>query len=95
MTLSFASLGLSEARVSHLEGMGYTEPTAIQAEAIPHLLSGRDLIGQAQTGTGKTAAFALPLMEQSMPATPRAGAGAHPHPRTGHSGVPGHARLSH
>ncbi len=64
MTLSFASLGLSEARVKHLEDMGYAEPTAIQAEAIPHLLSGRDLIGQAQTGTGKTAAFALPLMEQ-------------------------------
>jgi ATP-dependent RNA helicase DeaD len=64
MTLSFTSLGLSEARVSHLEAMGYNEPTAIQAEAIPHLLSGRDLIGQAQTGTGKTAAFALPLMEQ-------------------------------
>jgi ATP-dependent RNA helicase DeaD len=64
MTLSFASLGLSEARVKHLENMGYAEPTAIQAEAIPHLLSGRDLIGQAQTGTGKTAAFALPLMEQ-------------------------------
>ncbi|PZO42550.1 MAG: ATP-dependent RNA helicase [Shackletoniella antarctica] len=64
MTLSFTSLGLSEARVKHLENMGYAEPTAIQAEAIPHLLSGRDLIGQAQTGTGKTAAFALPLMEQ-------------------------------
>ena len=64
MTLSFTSLGLSEARVKHLEDMGYAEPTAIQAEAIPHLLSGRDLIGQAQTGTGKTAAFALPLMEQ-------------------------------
>ena len=64
MTLSFTSLGLSEARVSHLQSMGYEEPTAIQAEAIPHLLSGRDLIGQAQTGTGKTAAFALPLMEQ-------------------------------
>ncbi len=64
MTLSFTSLGLSEARVSHLQSMGYDEPTAIQAEAIPHLLSGRDLIGQAQTGTGKTAAFALPLMEQ-------------------------------
>ena len=64
MTLSFTSLGLSEARVKHLENMGYAEPTAIQAEAIPHLLSGRDLIGQAQTGTGKTAAFALPIMEQ-------------------------------
>ncbi|MBU6230008.1 MAG: DEAD/DEAH box helicase [Cyanobacteria bacterium REEB459] len=64
MTLSFASLGLSAARVSHLESLGYHEPTAIQAEAIPHLLSGRDLIGQAQTGTGKTAAFSLPLLEQ-------------------------------
>jgi ATP-dependent RNA helicase DeaD len=70
MTLSFTSLGLSEARVSHLEGMGYAEPTAIQAEAIPHLLSGRDLIGQAQTGTGKTAAFSLPLMEQVDPSNP-------------------------
>ncbi|MFM7470384.1 MAG: DEAD/DEAH box helicase [Nodosilinea sp. LVE1205-7] len=64
MTFSFASLGLSAARVSHLESLGYHEPTAIQAEAIPHLLSGRDLIGQAQTGTGKTAAFSLPLLEQ-------------------------------
>jgi ATP-dependent RNA helicase DeaD len=64
MTLSFSSLGLSETRVSHLESLGYHEPSAIQAEAIPHLLSGRDLIGQAQTGTGKTAAFSLPLMEQ-------------------------------
>jgi ATP-dependent RNA helicase DeaD len=57
MTLSFSSLGLSETRVSHLESLGYHEPSAIQAEAIPHLLSGRDLIGQAQTGTGKTAAL--------------------------------------
>ncbi|HIK43702.1 MAG TPA: DEAD/DEAH box helicase [Leptolyngbyaceae cyanobacterium M65_K2018_010] len=64
MTLSFTSLGLSAARVGHLESLGYHEPTAIQAETIPHLLSGRDLIGQAQTGTGKTAAFSLPLLEQ-------------------------------
>jgi ATP-dependent RNA helicase DeaD len=70
MTFSFASLGLSAARVSHLESLGYHEPTAIQAEAIPHLLSGRDLIGQAQTGTGKTAAFSLPLMEQVDPNNP-------------------------
>ncbi|MGB3135857.1 MAG: DEAD/DEAH box helicase [Nodosilinea sp.] len=70
MTLSFTSLGLSDARVSHLESLGYEEPTAIQAEAIPHLLSGRDLIGQAQTGTGKTAAFALPLMEQVDASSP-------------------------
>ncbi|NJL49336.1 MAG: DEAD/DEAH box helicase [Leptolyngbyaceae cyanobacterium SM2_5_2] len=70
MTLSFTSLGLSAARVNHLEALGYHEPTAIQAEAIPHLLSGRDLIGQAQTGTGKTAAFSLPLMEQVDPNNP-------------------------
>jgi ATP-dependent RNA helicase DeaD len=64
MTLSFNSLGLSETRVRHLEKAGYTVPTAIQAQAIPHLLSGRDVVGQAQTGTGKTAAFSLPMLEQ-------------------------------
>jgi ATP-dependent RNA helicase DeaD len=64
MTLSFHSLGLSEARVRHLEKAGFTVPTTIQAQAIPHLLSGRDVVGQAQTGTGKTAAFSLPLLEQ-------------------------------
>lgn len=64
MTLSFNSLGLSEARVRHLEKAGFTVPTTIQAQAIPHLLSGRDVVGQAQTGTGKTAAFSLPLLEQ-------------------------------
>lgn len=64
MTLSFNSLGLSETRVRHLETLGFTEPTAIQAQAIPHLLAGRDVMGQAQTGTGKTAAFSLPILEQ-------------------------------
>lgn len=64
MTLSFNSLGLSEARVRHLEQAGFTIPTTIQAQAIPHLLSGRDVVGQAQTGTGKTAAFSLPMLEQ-------------------------------
>lgn len=64
MTLSFNSLGLSEARVRHLEKLGFSAPTTIQAQAIPHLLSGRDVVGQAQTGTGKTAAFSLPLLEQ-------------------------------
>jgi ATP-dependent RNA helicase DeaD len=64
MTLSFHSLGLSETRVRHLEKAGFTMPTAIQAQAIPHLLSGRDVVGQAQTGTGKTAAFSLPLLER-------------------------------
>lgn len=64
MTLSFHSLGLSDTRVRHLEKIGFTLPTAIQAQAIPHLLSGRDVVGQAQTGTGKTAAFSLPMLEQ-------------------------------
>ncbi|MBD1937559.1 DEAD/DEAH box helicase [Microcoleus sp. FACHB-68] len=64
MDLSFKDLGLSDSRVSHLETLGFTTPTAIQAEAIPHLLAGRDVVGQAQTGTGKTAAFSLPMLEQ-------------------------------
>ena len=67
MDLSFKSLGLSEARVQELEAQGFTNPTAIQAQAIPHLLSGHDVVGQAQTGTGKTAAFSLPLLEQIDP----------------------------
>lgn len=64
MTLSFTSLGLSEARARHLEKAGFAAPTPIQAQAIPHLLSGRDVVGLAQTGTGKTAAFSLPILEQ-------------------------------
>jgi ATP-dependent RNA helicase DeaD len=67
MKLSFKSLGLSEARVRHLEKLEFAEPTPIQAQAIPHLLSGRDVVGQAQTGTGKTAAFSLPMLEQIDP----------------------------
>ncbi|KAM3101012.1 DEAD/DEAH box helicase [Phormidesmis sp. 146-12] len=64
MTLSFQSLGLSETRIRQLEELGFTAPTAIQAQAIPHLMSGRDVVGQAQTGTGKTAAFSLPILER-------------------------------
>lgn len=64
MTISFHGLGLSEARIRHLEKAGFATPTPIQAQAIPHLLSGRDVVGQAQTGTGKTAAFSLPLLER-------------------------------
>ncbi|HIK28063.1 MAG: DEAD/DEAH box helicase [Oscillatoriaceae bacterium SKW80] len=64
MDLSFKSLGLSEERVSQLEKLGFAQPTAIQAEAIPILLSGKDVVGQAQTGTGKTAAFSLPILER-------------------------------
>ena len=61
---SFAELGLSEGLLKTLSEVGYETPSPIQAQCIPILLEGRDLIGQAQTGTGKTAAFALPLMEQ-------------------------------
>ena len=63
-TTGFAGLGLAPALLSALEALGYEEPTPIQREAIPILLSGRDLLGQAATGTGKTAAFALPMLER-------------------------------
>jgi ATP-dependent RNA helicase RhlE len=61
---SFAALGLAEPLVTALNGAGLVTPTPIQAQAIPHLLDGRDLVGLAQTGTGKTVAFALPLIQQ-------------------------------
>jgi ATP-dependent RNA helicase DeaD len=64
MTLSFTSLGLSEAAASQLEKLGFTTPTTIQTQAIPQLLAGRDVVGQSQTGTGKTAAFSLPMLER-------------------------------
>ncbi|HEY9836567.1 MAG TPA: DEAD/DEAH box helicase, partial [Vampirovibrionales bacterium] len=64
MTVSFQSLGLSEERVQQLEKLGFTEPSPIQEQAIPKLLAGLDVAGQAQTGTGKTAAFSLPILEQ-------------------------------
>ncbi len=64
MTTSFASLGISEKIISQLEKLGITEPTNIQAQAIPELLAGRDVVGQSQTGTGKTAAFSLPILEK-------------------------------
>lgn len=64
MTLSFQSLGLSEAGIQQLEKIGFTAPTTIQVQAIPELLAGRDVVGQSQTGTGKTAAFSLPILER-------------------------------
>lgn len=67
MELSFNTLGLAENTMRHLEEIGFTSPTAIQAQAIPHLLAGRDMVGQAQTGTGKTAAFSLPMLERIDP----------------------------
>ncbi|AMY12889.1 Cold-shock DEAD box protein A [Luteitalea pratensis] len=59
----FSSLGLSDALVSAVSALGYEEPTPIQREAIPVLLDGKDVLGMAGTGTGKTAAFALPMIE--------------------------------
>jgi len=61
---TFSELGLSSGTLETLSTLGYEEPTPIQREAIPPLLAGRDLLGQAATGTGKTAAFALPIIEQ-------------------------------
>src|SRR5271170_1075687 len=62
--MSFTSFGLSPAVMQGVKAMGYTEPTPIQLRAIPLVMSGRDVIGSAQTGTGKTAAFALPILSQ-------------------------------
>jgi len=64
VTLSFDDLGLAEPLLRAVRAENYTQPTPIQAQAIPHLLDGRDLLGIAQTGTGKTAAFALPILER-------------------------------
>ncbi|MEO0604605.1 MAG: DEAD/DEAH box helicase, partial [Myxococcota bacterium] len=61
-----------------MSDLGYTTPTPIQRQAIPHVLAGRDLLGSAQTGTGKTAAFALPLLDRLSAAGRRPRAG---HPR--------------
>ena len=60
--MSFAELGLSDKVLQAVTTSGYTEPTPIQAQAIPHVLARRDVLGIAQTGTGKTAAFVLPML---------------------------------
>ena len=64
--MSFASFGLSAELVRAVTERGYTEPTPIQAQAIPVVLKGGDLMGGAQTGTGKTAGFTLPLLQRLM-----------------------------
>ncbi len=65
---TFQDLGLSENILTALSEVGYTAPSPIQEQAIPHLLQGHDVIGQAQTGTGKTAAFGLPMIQFVDPA---------------------------
>ena len=67
----FAALGLRPELLDTIEALGYEEPTPIQQQTIPHLLAGRDLLGQAATGTGKTAAFALPVLNSIEPGAPR------------------------
>lgn len=62
-TVKFSDLGISEEILRAVEEMGYTTPSPIQSQAIPFVLEGRDVIGQAQTGTGKTAAFAIPIID--------------------------------
>jgi ATP-dependent RNA helicase RhlE len=65
--MGFTKLGLSQPMLQGVTAMGYVEPTPIQLRAIPLILAGRDVIGSAQTGTGKTAAFALPILSQLGP----------------------------
>ncbi len=64
METAFTQLGLEDAYAFAVQKMGFTEPTPIQTQAIPIVLAGRDVIGSAQTGTGKTAAFALPILQR-------------------------------
>src|SRR6185436_20008027 len=66
-TLNFGSLALSNQLARALQEMGFEEPTPVQAQAVPFLLSGRDVVAQALTGTGKTAAFGIPLVETIDP----------------------------
>lgn len=63
---SFEDFGLSKALNKSLSKMGYTKPTPIQSQAIPLALQGHDILGSAQTGTGKTAAFSIPLVESLL-----------------------------
>ena len=67
MTTDFMDLNLKPQLVQAVIELGYLDATPIQAEIIPLMLAGRDVIGQAQTGTGKTAAFALPILHNLQP----------------------------
>jgi ATP-dependent RNA helicase RhlE len=99
--MPFAKLRLIDPLLRAVKSEGYTIPTAIQKLAIPHVLEGKDLLGCAQTGTGKTAAFALPILQRlhARPAAPKVEpAGAHPGAAgaqpTGHAPA-AHAGASH
>jgi ATP-dependent RNA helicase RhlE len=77
--MTFTSLALSEPILRSLSEEGYTKPTPIQSQSIPVVLEGRDLLGAAQTGTGKTAAFAIPILQLLSSETDNSG----PHPPPG------------
>ena len=78
MNSAFKALGLSDALVRAVSELGYTEPTPIQQQAIPLVLAGRDLLANAQTGTGKTAGFELPLLHRLALTAPAPGKSRHP-----------------
>ncbi len=69
--MNFDALGLSESLLRAVVGEGYTAPTPIQAQSIPHVLAGSDVLASAQTGTGKTAAFSLPMLQRLAPENPK------------------------
>ncbi|HEY8922345.1 MAG TPA: DEAD/DEAH box helicase [Candidatus Limnocylindria bacterium] len=71
--MSFSTLGLAPGLLRAVSAQGYTEPTPVQREAIPFVLAGRDLLAGAQTGTGKTAAFVLPMLQLLATTPPRSG----------------------
>ena len=75
---AFAELGLSKEMLAGLAAMGYETPTPIQEQAIPRVLAGRDVVGSAQTGTGKTAAFVVPIVQRMTGPTVADGKTAHP-----------------
>ena len=71
MSKNFSDLGIQEDLVQGIDSMGITTPTAIQEQAIPAILAGNDVLGIAQTGTGKTAAFLLPIIQKITARTDR------------------------
>src|SRR3989442_14725694 len=77
---SFAALDLSAQTLASLEAMGYKAPTDVQLETIPRALGGKDLVVQSRTGTGKTAAFGIPIVERVDPAKEAVQAGGPPPP---------------
>jgi ATP-dependent RNA helicase RhlE len=94
--ITFADLGLAPELLRAVLDEGYTKPTPIQAQAIPLVISGKDIMGGAQTGTGKTAAFTLPILQRILPfasqqpvagQAPGARPDPRPDPRTGHAGL--------